>query len=143
MRKILMAGAAALVATSANAQASSSAAQPAAAVADNILLKDWAGPYDGVPPWDKVAPAQFPQAIQASIDELLIEARSIADNPAAPTFENTIEAMEKSGQRLDRVLSVFGVMTSNTTNPQYQALDKEWSPKLSAAFDQIILNPWA
>jgi peptidyl-dipeptidase Dcp len=39
------------------------------------------------------------------------------------------------------VLSVFGVMTSNTTTPEYQALDKEWSPKLSAAYDEIILDP--
>jgi peptidyl-dipeptidase Dcp len=111
------------------------------AVPNNILLTDWTGPYDGVPPWDKVKPDLFPKALQFAIDEQLREARTIADNPAAPTFENTIEAMEKSGQRLDRVLSVFGVMTSNTTTPEYQALDKEWSPKLSAAFDEIILDP--
>ena len=44
-------------------------------------------------------------------------------------------------QRLDRVLSVFGVMTDNMTTPAYQALEKEWSPKLSAAYDEITLNP--
>ena len=53
--------------------------------------------------------------------------------PSAPTFANTVEALEKAGQRLDRVLSLFGVMTDNMTTPAYQALEKEWSPKLSAA----------
>jgi peptidyl-dipeptidase Dcp len=74
-----------------------------APVPDNILLAEWTGPYDGVPPWDQVRPDLFPQAIQFGIDELLRETRAIAGNPAPPTFENTIEAMERSGQRLDRV----------------------------------------
>ncbi|MBA3834623.1 MAG: M3 family metallopeptidase, partial [Sphingomonas sp.] len=138
---------AALGATGAAAQATAqkapaaTTAQAAVAVPANILLKDWTGSYDGVPPWDKVSPGLFPQALQFSIDEQLRQAKAIANNPAAPTFANTIEAMEKTGQRLERVLSVFGVMTSNLATPEYQALDKEWSPKLSAAFDEIILDP--
>jgi peptidyl-dipeptidase Dcp len=127
----------------AEAETAAAAAQGAAAVAvpNNILLADWTGPYDGVPPWNQVKPELFPQAIQFGIDEQRREVLAIANNPAPPTFQNTIEAMEKTGQRLDRVLSVFGVMTSNTTNPQYQALDKEWSPKLSKASDEVVLNP--
>ena len=82
-----------------------------------------------------------PEAFQFGIDELLAEIDAIANNPAAPTFANTIEAMEKAGQRLDRVQAVFAVMTDNMSNAEYQALDKEWSPKLSAAFDEIRLNP--
>jgi len=117
------------------------AARAAVTVPDNILLADWTGPYDGVPPWDRVKPELFPQALQFGIDEQRREVLAIADSPEAPTFANTVEALEKTGQRLDRVLSVFGVMTSNMTNPAYQALDKEWSPKLSAASDEIILNP--
>ncbi|HEX6376356.1 MAG TPA: M3 family metallopeptidase [Allosphingosinicella sp.] len=117
------------------------AAAPALAIPDNILLADWTGPYDGVPPWDRVRPELFPEAIQFGIDEQNREVLAIADNSDAPTFANTVEALEKTGQRLDRVLSLFGVMTSNMTTPQYQALDKEWSPKLSAAFDEITLNP--
>ncbi len=110
-------------------------------VPDNVLLADWTGPYDGVPPWDKVRPELFPEAIQFGIDEQRREVLAIADSPDAPTFANTVEALEKAGERLDRVLSVFGVMTDNMATPAYQALDKEWSPKLSAAFDEIILNP--
>ena len=117
------------------------AATAAVAVPDNILLADWQGGYDGVPPFDKVTPELFPEAIQFGIDEQRREVLAIANNPAAPTFANTVEALEKVGERLDRVLSVFGVMTSNMATPAYQALDKEWSPKLSAAYDEINLNP--
>src|SRR5687767_14570717 len=114
---------------------------PAIPVPNNVLLADWTGPYDGVPPWHLVKPELFPQALQFGIDEQRREVLAIANNPAPATFENTVEGLERAGQRLDRVLSVFGVMTSNTTTPAYQALDKEWSPKLSAASDEIILNP--
>ena len=59
--------------------------------------QDWTGPYDGVPPWDQVKPELFHEAFQSGIDELLREIDAIANNPAAPTFANTIEAMEKTG----------------------------------------------
>ena len=141
---MLLSGAAAIALASAPALAATQASAPAAAatvaVPNNILLQDWTGPYDGVPPWDKVKPELFPGAIQFGIDEMLREYDAIATNKAEPTFANTIEAMEKSGQRLDRVLSVFGVMTDNMSTPEYQKLDKEWSPKLSAAYDKINLN---
>ena len=146
MKGLMLAGTAiaALGATTAVAQEAAptaAATQAPAAVPDNILLQDWTGPYDGVPAFDKVTPAQFPAALQFAIDEQKAEVLAIADNPQAPTFANTVEALERTGQRLDRVLSVFGVMTSNMATPEYQALDKEWSPKLSAAYDEIILNP--
>ena len=146
MKGLILAGTAiaALAASGAQAQATNqaaAAAQAETAVPDNILLKDWTGPYGGVPPFDKVTPGLFPQAIQFGIDEQKREVLAIANNPEPPTFANTVEALEKVGQRLDRVLSVFGVMTSNMATPEYQALDKEWSPKLSGAFDEIILNP--
>ena len=140
--KIMFLGGAAAIALAATvpAAAATSQASAPAAVSANILLQDWTGPYDGVPPWDKVTPGLFPQALQVGIDELLREIDAIAANPEAPTFANTIEAMEKAGERLDRVQAVFGVMTDNMSTPEYQALDKEWSPKLSAAYDKINLN---
>jgi peptidyl-dipeptidase Dcp len=106
----------------------------------NILLADWTGPYDGVPPWDRVRPEMFPEAFQAAIDEQRREVEAIANNPAAPTFANTIEALERAGQRLDRVESIWGVMTSNMSTPAYQALEREWGPRLAAASDAINLN---
>ncbi len=136
-----LAGLAAAFAAPAAAQSLAAAAQAASAtVPNNVLLTEWTGPYDGVPPWDKVTPALFPQALQVGIDERRAEYQAIANNPQAPTFANTIEAMEKTGQRLDRVQSVFGVHTDNLSTPAIQAIDKEWSPKLSAASDEIILN---
>ena len=130
----------AAIGTVANAQAVQPAPATATAVPNNILLADWPGPYAGVPPFDKVTPALFPQAFQFAIDEQRREIDAIANNPAEPTFANTIEAYEKAGQRLGRVGSVWGVMTSNMATKEYQALDKVWSPKLAAASDEITLN---
>ena len=71
-------------------------AEAAPAVPDNILLAEWTGPYDGVPPWDQVRPDLFPEALQYGIDEQRREVLAVADNPAAPTFDNTIAALEKA-----------------------------------------------
>jgi peptidyl-dipeptidase Dcp len=137
---MLLGGAAAIALATVPAAAATNSAPAAVKVADNILLQDWTGPYGGVPPWDKVKPDLFPQAFQVGIDQLLAETDAIANDPQAPSFANTIEAMEKSGRTLDRVQALFGVMTDNMSTPAYQALDKDWSPKLSAAYDKINLN---
>jgi peptidyl-dipeptidase Dcp len=135
-----MGGAAAIAMLTAIPAAAQSAASTTASVSSNILLQDWKGPYDGVPPWDQVKVSDFPEAFQLSMDEYLREIDAIANNQAAPTFANTIEAMERSGERLDRVQSIFGVYSSNLATPEVQALNKEWSPKLSATYDKVNLN---
>ena len=141
----LLGGAAAIAVVAASpavaAGQGQAAASTTAVVPNNILLQKWTGPYDGVPPWDQVKPAQFGEAFQFAIDEMLREIDTIANNPAYPSFENTIEAMEKAGERLDYVQSIFGVYSSNLSTPEVQAINKEWSPKLSAAYDKINLNP--
>jgi peptidyl-dipeptidase Dcp len=129
------------VATPASVAEAAPVAAAAPAVPDNILLTDWTGSFGGVPPWDKVKVTDFPQALDFAIGEQRREYRAIADNAEAPTFANTIEAMQRAGNRLDRVTSVFGVYTDNLSTPEVQALDKEWSPKLSAAGDEITLDP--
>jgi peptidyl-dipeptidase Dcp len=143
MKMILMAGAAVLAMGAAmaplNAQTATTAAK--VAVPNNVLLADWKGPYEGVPPWDQVRPEQFDEAIQFAIDELKREAAAIANNPAPPTFANTMEESDKAGERVSNVLSMFSVMTDNMSSPAYEALDKKWSPLLSAAFDEISLDP--
>jgi len=124
---------------------SSALAQPATAVAEaaaaNPLLAEWAGPYGGVPPWDQVRPELFPEAFEVALAERRAEYERIAQNPEAPTFENTFVPMQKAGERLSRVNALFGVMTGNMNTPAYQALDSEWSPKLAAAQDEITFNP--
>ena len=114
------------------------AATPASA---NPLLSDWSGSYAGVPPFGSVQPAMFGEAFTASIEARRQEVAAIVNQRSAPTFENTVEGLEKSGRLLDRVGAVFGVMTGNMTTPEYQALQREWGPRLSAAGDEIVLNP--
>jgi peptidyl-dipeptidase Dcp len=112
-----------------------------ASIAANPLLAEWTGPSGGVPPFDKVRPELFPPAFDSALAERAAEYRAIADNPARPTFANTVVPMQLAGQRLGRVLAMFGTMTSNMNSPAYQALDREWSPKFAAAQDAITFDP--
>ena len=68
----------------------------------NVLLQKWTGPYGGTPPFDKVKVVDFKPALEAAMNENLAEIEKIANNASAPTFENTIVAMERSGQSLIR-----------------------------------------
>ncbi|MBW3618500.1 MAG: M3 family metallopeptidase, partial [Proteobacteria bacterium] len=125
------------------APATAAAQAPAgtAEAAASPLLAEWTGPYGGVPPWDQVRPELFPAAFQQGIDGLLAEVEAIANNTAAPTFQNVIVPLQDSGRGLSRVNALFGVMTSNVSTPEYEAVDKEWSPKLTAASNRITFNP--
>lgn len=131
------------VALSALMSGSAMAAPPQAAQAPatNPLLSPWTGPYGGVPPWDKVKPELFPTAFAAALAERRAEYERIANSPAKPTFANTFVPMQNAGQTLNRVMTLFGVMTGNMNTPAYQALVREWSPKLSKASDEITFNP--
>nr|WP_241823587.1 M3 family metallopeptidase [Sphingomonas sp. Sph1(2015)] len=115
--------------------------QAVQAPAANPLIAPWTGPYGGVPPWDKVKPELFPAAFEAALAERRAEYDRIANNPAKPSFANTFVPMQNAGQTLNRVMTLFGVMTGNMNTPAYQALDREWSPKLSKASDEITFNP--
>ncbi|MGO1303358.1 MAG: M3 family metallopeptidase [Sphingomonas parapaucimobilis] len=115
--------------------------QAVQAPAANPLIAPWTGPYGGVPPWDKVKPELFPSAFEAALAERKQDYDRIANNPAKPTFANTFVPMQNAGQTLNRVMTLFGVMTGNMNTPAYQALDREWSPKLSKASDEITFNP--
>jgi len=115
--------------------------QAVQAPATNPLIAPWTGPYGGVPPWDKVKPELFPAAFEAAVAERKRDYDRIANNPAKPSFANTFVPMQNAGQTLNRVMTLFGVMTGNMNTPAYQALDREWSPKLSKASDEITFNP--
>src|SRR5215213_3735584 len=79
----------------------------------NPLLSEWTGPYGGVPPFDRVKVADFKPALEAAMNENLSEVERIADDPAAPTFENTVVALERAGHALDRVTTVYAIWSSN------------------------------
>ena len=106
----------------------------------NALAAPWTGPYGGVPPWDRIRPESFPAAFEMALAEQRAEIDAIASSTDPATFQNTIEALERSGQTRDRVSRLFGVAVDNVTNAQYQALEREWEPKLTAASDAIFMN---
>ncbi len=104
------------------------------------LLAAWPGPYGGVPPWDKAKPELFPAAFAKGLALLATEVELIAANPEAPTFANTMAALEDMGRHRRRVRTLFSVLTSNLNTPDVQAIDREWSPKIAAANDAILFN---
>jgi peptidyl-dipeptidase Dcp len=73
----------------------------------NPMLSEWTGPYGGAPPFDRVRVADFKPALEAAMNENLSEVERIANDPAPPTFENTIVALEKAGHALDRVTTFY------------------------------------
>ena len=93
------------------------------------------------PPFDKIKDADYQPAIEAGMAQQRKEMQAIADNPAPPTFENTIVAMEKTGQLLHRVSNVFDGVTSANLNPTLQKVKDIEAPKLAAHRDAIFLDP--
>jgi peptidyl-dipeptidase Dcp len=108
--------------------------------AENPFARESTLPYR-LPPLDKIKDEHFKPALLAGMAEQRKEIDAIAKNSAAPTFENTVVAMERSGQLLTRVSAVFGNLSASNTNPQIEALQTEMSPKLSAHSDTIYLDP--
>jgi peptidyl-dipeptidase Dcp len=110
-------------------------------VADaNVLLAAWPGPYGGVPPWDKVQLAEFSGAFTTGLALQQAEIDMIANNPEPPTFANTIAAYDDVGRHVDRAQTLFSVHQSSLNVPEVQAIDKEWSPKITAAYDKITFD---
>ena len=107
---------------------------------DNVLLEEWSGPYGGVPHFDRMdldalEPA-LDQAMAAHLDNL----RKIAEDPAPPTFENVIVAMEQSSALMDRVMPFYGIWRSNQSTPEFRELQKRLAPKMAEYESQIIQN---
>lgn len=105
------------------------------------MVDPWPGAYDGVPQWDKLTPAMFGPAFERGMAEARAQFAKVRDNPAAPTFANTIEAQERATTALTRVLPVWGVYTSNLATPEVQKIAAEWNPKLSAFSTELSLDP--
>jgi len=112
---------------------------PAAAVRTNPLLTPSPLPF-GAPPFDKIQDGDFVPAFDAGMKAQAGEMDAIASNPSPPTFENTLVAMERSGQLLDRVNAIFNGLTSTNTNPALQKIQEEVAPRLAAHQDAIFLN---
>ena len=101
-----------------------------------------ASPLDlNYPQFDKIKDSDFGPAFDAGMAAQLREMQAIADNPEKPSFKNTIVAMEKSGQVLDRATNVFFNLLATDKNDTRDALQTEYAPKFSAHRDAITLNP--
>ena len=106
----------------------------------NRLLAPWAGPFGGVPPFDKVKLADFASAALAAMAEEIEQIDSIASNPRPPTFDNTIAALETTGSSGNRVQALYIVWNGTLSSPELRAIDRVLVPRRAAHADQILQN---
>jgi peptidyl-dipeptidase Dcp len=106
----------------------------------NPLLTKSPLPYQ-LPPFEQIKDEHFAPAFELGMAEELKEVEAIAHNPAKPTFDNTVVALERTGDLLGRATRAFGILTGALTNPNLQKLETALSPKFAAHRDAIRLNP--
>jgi len=106
---------------------------------DNPLLTDWTGAF-GLPPLGAIAPEHFRPAFDRALARHRTELDAISANPAAPSFVNTIEALERSGRDLDRVSNVFFVLAGAATSDAIEAVERDISPLLARHSNALYLN---
>ncbi len=106
----------------------------------NMLLKEWTGPYGGVPAFDKMTLGQLASALETGMAKNLEEVDAIIANDAAPTFENTILELEKTGADLGRVFTYYGIWGSNLSSPEFREIQRAMAPKISAFNSKITQN---
>jgi peptidyl-dipeptidase Dcp len=111
-----------------------------AAMKDNPLLAEWRGAYGGTPAFDKVSLKDLKPALEVGMEKNLAEIDVITSNVDAPTFENTIVALERSGRDLGRVFTYWGIWSSNMSTPEFRTIQGEMAPKLSAFNSKITQN---
>ena len=131
---LVTAGAVAMSSGTAGAQAA-----PAAFGPSNPFYAASTLPFHA-PPFDKIKDTDYQPAIEAGIAQYVAENEAIANNTAAPTFENTIVAMERSGRLIDRVMSALNGVSGADMNPVLQKTQDETAPKLAAMQDAVMLN---
>jgi len=111
-----------------------------AAAPANALTLPWTGPYGGVPAFDKVRVEDFRGAIDLALAAERAEIDAIAGNKAPPTFANTIEALEQTGQMTSRVLAYYFIWTNTLASPEVQKVEEAVEPLLAAHQDAILQN---
>lgn len=105
----------------------------------NPLLAPWAGPF-GLPPFEVITPEHYRPAFDTALAEQQAEIKRVAESPEPPTFANTLEAMERSGDSLKRVGSVFFNLAGSHTNEAIQAVEREMAPVLAKHRNSIFMN---
>ena len=122
----------------------SAAGLPGLEPANPFAAPAWDTPH-GLPPFERIRPEHYLPAFEAALAAHEAEIAAIANDAAAPSFANTVGAMERAGQPLDRVASVFFNLTGSHTNPELQAIERRMAPRLARHGSAIYLNPalWA
>src|SRR6056297_364097 len=105
----------------------------------NPLLKEWGGPFK-LAPFDEISDEDFEPAFEKALEAARAEVKAIAEKSEKPSFANTIEALEASGESLDKVLSVFFTLAGSDSNAKRQELQREFSPKLAAFSSEVTGN---
>ena len=110
------------------------------ATSDNPLLREWAGPYGGLPPFDAIRVEHFEPALEFAMRENLQEIDRIAGDPSRPTFENTLAAQERCGRAMTRVAVMYNVWGGAMSTPEFQAVEREMAPRIAEFSDRIMQN---
>jgi len=105
----------------------------------NPILSDWKTPFE-IAPFDQIGDEDFAPALDVALAEHDAEMKAIAENPEAPSFANTIKALEAAGRDLDKVLSVFFTVAGADSNPKRQELQRDFSPRLAKHWAEISAN---
>ena len=109
-------------------------------LSQNPFMQEWDTPY-GVPPFDKIDTSDYIPAFEEGMRQQMEEVNAIVNNQEEPTFENTVLALENSGQLLNRVSAVFFNLAECLNNDRMEAIAEEIYPKLSVHSDSINMNP--
>jgi peptidyl-dipeptidase Dcp len=107
---------------------------------DNILLQKWTGPYGGIPDFNKMDIPTVKEAMEEAMALHLQEIDAITAQEEAPTFDNTIAPLERSGKAFDRAYAYYGIYSSNLSSEEFRAVSKELAPKISEYYYKIIQN---
>ncbi len=114
--------------------------EKAEAMNANVLLEEWTGPYGGVPAFDKMNINDVKHALEVGMQQNLEDIDAITANSDEPTFENTIEALEKAGKTLDRVQRYYGIWSANLSSPEFRKIQGEMAPVMSEFRSKISQN---
>jgi peptidyl-dipeptidase Dcp len=106
---------------------------------NNPLLQPWDTPF-GLPPFERIRAEHFMPAFEVALSEHAAEVAAIAEQADAPTFENTLAALDRSGRRLSRIERLFFNLAASETSPALQAVEREVAPRLAAHESGIFLN---
>ena len=106
----------------------------------DVLLSEYSGPYGGVPHFDTMNVAGLKSALESGMARALAEVEAIANNPEPPGFANTIIALERTSEDLNRVFTYWGIWRSNMSTPEFRGIQKEMAPRLSEFNSKITQN---